>query len=122
MARLILTDAQWAVMEPYSLGKAGDPGGTGSDGRLFVEAVLWIARTGSPWRDMPEKFGEWNATYQRFRRWKRRGVFKRMFEAASSDADLEYAMIDGTIVKVHRHGQGAKGGPPRRRSANLVEE
>ena len=53
MDRFILTDAQWALMEPFCLGKPTDPGRTGGDGRLFLEAVLWIARTGSPWRDLP---------------------------------------------------------------------
>jgi len=118
MVRLVLTDAQWAVMAPYCLGKKTDPGRTGLDGRMFVEAVLWIARTGSPWRDLPPEFGHWNSVFKRFRRWIRRGVFDRMFEATAQDADLEYAMVDGTIVKVHRHGQGARGGRKIRPSAN----
>jgi transposase len=107
---MILTDAQWAKMEPHCLGKKSDPGRTGGDGRLFLEAVLWIARTGAPWRDLPEDFGNWNTTFKRFRHWVGRDVFKRIFAAVSDDPDLEFAMIDGTIVKVHRHGQGAKGG------------
>ena len=109
MARMILTDAQWALIEPHCLGKASDPGRTGGDGRLFVEAVLWIARTGSPWRDLPEVFGNWNTVFKRFRHWVKADVFKQIFDALSGDPDLELAMIDGTIVKVHRHGQGAKG-------------
>ena len=59
MTRMILTDAQWSRIEPHCLGKASDPGRTGGDARLFLEAVLWIARTGSPWRDLPEVFGNW---------------------------------------------------------------
>ena len=110
MPRHVLTDRQWSLMEPHCLGKKSDPGRTGGDGRLFMEAVLWIARTGSPWRDLPEEFGHWNTVFKRFRYWAERGVFERMFEAVSGEADMEYAMIDGTIVKVHRHGQGAKGG------------
>jgi transposase len=100
-------------MEPHCLGKKGDPGRTGGDNRLFVEAVLWIARTGSPWRDLPPLFGQWNSVFRRFRDWVKAGVFERLFEAVSGDPDLEYAMVDGTIVKVHRHGQGAKGGTSR---------
>jgi transposase len=69
----MLTDAQWQVIEHYFLGKRGDPGQTGGDGRLFVEAVLWIARTGSPWRDLPDAFGHWNSVFKRFRRWVQRG-------------------------------------------------
>ncbi|MGO9428383.1 IS5 family transposase [Rhodoblastus sp.] len=111
MPRFCLTDAQWAKMEPFCLGEPTDPGRTGSDGRLFLEAILWIARTGSPWRDLPPAFGKWNTVFKRFRDWVKADVFKRMFDAASDDPDMEYAMIDATIVKVHRHGQGAKGGP-----------
>ncbi len=110
MSRMILTDAQWEKMEPHCLGKKSDPGRTGGDGRLFLEAVLWIARTGAPWRDLPETFGNWNSVFIRFRYWVQRDVFKRIFDAVSDNPDMEFAMIDGTIVKVHRHGQGAKGG------------
>ena len=59
MERLVLTDAQWAKMAPHGLGKPSDPGRTGSDNRRFLEAVLWIARTGSPWRDLPACLGKW---------------------------------------------------------------
>ncbi len=117
MDRFILTNAQWAKMAPFCLGKATDPGRTGGDGRLFTEAVLWIARTGSPWRDLPPTFGKWNTVFKRFRDWVKAGVFKRMFDAASEEPDMEYAMVDATIVRVHRHGQGAKGGPKTRPSA-----
>jgi transposase len=117
MERFVLTDAQWAMMEPHCLGKKSDPGRTGSDNRLFVEAVLWIGRTGSPWRDLPPLFGKWNSVFRRFRDWAKAGVFERLFDAVSGEPDLEYAMVDGTIVKVHRHGQGAKGGPHARPSA-----
>jgi transposase len=104
-------------MEPLCLGKPGDPGRSGEDNRRFVEAVLWIARTGSPWRDLPPALGNWNSVYTRFRDWAQAGVWKRLFDAISDDPDMEYAMVDATIVKVHRHGQGAKGGPKNRRSA-----
>jgi transposase len=117
MDRFVLTDAQWAKMEPLCLGKPGDPGRRGKDNRRFVEAVLWIARTGSPWRDLPPSFGHWNSVFTRFRDWAKAGVWKRLFDAVSDDPDMEYAMVDATIVKVHRHGQGAKGGPKARRSA-----
>jgi transposase len=93
MDRFVLTDAQWAKMQPLCLGKPGDPG-----------------RTGSPWRDLPDSFGHWNSVFTRFRDWIRADVWKRLFDAVSDDPDMEYAMVDATIVKVHRHGQGAKGG------------
>ncbi|GCE84231.1 transposase [Komagataeibacter diospyri] len=115
MDRFILTDAQWAKMEPLCLGRKTDRGRSGKDNRLFIEAVLWIARTGSPWRDLPTYFGHWNSVYSRYSDWTKAGVFQKIFEAVSDDPDMEYAMIDGTVVRVHRHGQGAKGGPEARR-------
>ena len=108
--RFVITDRQWTLMEAHCLGKKTDPGRTGGDGRLFLEAVLWIARTGSPWRDLPPGFGKWNTVFKRFRDWVKGDVFQRIFDALSDEPDMEFAMIDGTIVKVHRHGQGAKGG------------
>lgn len=69
MTRRVLTDAQWAIIEPFCLGKARDPGQTGRDPRLFMEAVLWIVRTGAQWRELPGEFGKWNSVFKRFRRW-----------------------------------------------------
>ena len=78
---------------------------------MFIEAVLWIARIGSPWQDLPKEFGKWNSVFQRYRRWGKAGRFARIFEGISGGADMEYARIDGSIVKVHRHNQGQKGDP-----------
>ena len=72
--------------------------------------MLWIARTGCPWRDLPPEFGKWNTVFKRFRRWVKADAFCIMFRALAEDNDFEYVMVDGTIVKVHRHGQGSKGG------------
>ena len=79
MVRLVLTDAQWEKMEPHCLGKKSDPGRSGRDNRLFVEAVLWKARTGSPWRDLPPVFGSWNTVFKRFDDWSEKGIFERIF-------------------------------------------
>jgi putative transposase len=106
----MLSDTQWERIAPELSGKAGDPGSSGRDNRLFIEAVLWIARTGSPWRDLPEAFGKWCTVYTRFWRWAQKGVWERVFKALSDDPDFEYVLIDGTLVRVHQHGTGAKGG------------
>ena len=75
-----------------------------------MEAVLWRARIGFPWRDVPKDFGNWNTIFKRFRRWAKAGVFERLFEAVNGEFDLEYALIDGTVVQVHQKASGAKGG------------
>ena len=92
--RFIISDFQWAKMGPHCRGKVTDPGRTGGDGRLFLEAVLWIARTGSPWRDLPTGFGNWNSGLKRFRDRVKADVFKRIFDAVSDDPDMETAMLD----------------------------
>ena len=115
MIRTVLKDHQWAAMEPHCLGKQTDPGRSGNNNRLFMEAVLYKARTNCPWRDLPKEFGKWNTIFVRFNDWSKAGVFERIFEAISDDPDMECAMIDGTIVPVHRHGHGAKGGLKIRR-------
>ena len=82
MDRFVLTDAQWAKMAAHCLGKPGDPGRGGGNNRRFIEAVLWIARTGSPWRDLPPTFGNWSSAYTRFRDWVKGDGWRRLFEAA----------------------------------------
>ena len=118
MIRTVLDDTQWERIAPLLPGKKGDRGRTAQDNRLFLEAVLWLVRSGAPWRDLPPEFGKWASVWKRFRRWAQKGVFERVFETLSGDPDFEYALIDGTIVKVHRHGTGAKGGLKIRQSAN----
>ena len=92
------------------------PGATAADNRQFLEAVLWRTRTGSPWRDLPERFDNWNSVFKRFRRWAVSGVFKRVFNESSDEFDLEYVFVDGTIVHAHRKAAGAKGEPAGRGS------
>ena len=118
MDRLRLSDEQWERIAPHLPGKVGDPGRSGEDNRMFLEGVLWVARVGAPWRDLPAVFGNWNSVFKRFRRWALNGVFERLFQILSGDPDFEYALIDGTIVRVHQHGTGAKGGLKIRRSAS----
>ena len=108
--RFVVSDRVWNRLEPLLPGKGTDSGRTACDNRLFLEAVFWRVRTGAPWRDLPPSFGHWNSQFRRFRRWAERGVFESLFSAMSDAPDLEYAMIDGTIVSVHQKATGAKGG------------
>jgi transposase len=108
--RLVLNDTRWERVAPLLPGKAGDPGRTAADNRVFLEAVVWIARVGAPWRDLPGSFGNWNCVFKRFRRWAKKGIFEKLFKRLSWNNDFEYAMIGGTIIRVHQPGAGAKGG------------
>ncbi len=107
MVRKSLRNDQWCRIESLLPGKVSDPGRSGADNRQFVEAVLWIARTGSPWRDLPTEFGPWNSVYKRFARWSDSGVWHKVFKELAKDADFEQMFIDSTIVRVHQHGAGA---------------
>lgn len=121
MPRKLLRDDQWERIEDMLPGKVGDPGVTGKDNRVFVEAVLWIARTGSPWRDLDPALGNWHTTYTRFSRWGKSGVWQRVIKAVSDDADLEALFIDSTVVRAHQHAAGAqKKKAPKRSGARAA--
>src|SRR5215470_17462553 len=107
MNRYAPRDDQWERIKDLLPGKPGDVGVTAHDHRRFVEAVLYLYRTGIPWRDLPERFGDWKNTHKRFSRWVKKGVWQRLFEHLATDADNEYAMIDSTIVRAHQHSAGA---------------
>ena len=104
---MLLRDDQWVRIETLLQGKAGDRGRSGANNRLFIEAVLWIARTGSPWRDLPAAFGPWNSIYVRFARWADKNVWENIFAVLREDADFEEVFIDSTIVRAHQHAAGA---------------
>jgi transposase len=110
MTRLYyLKDEQWAKIKPLAEKRLHRAGGTViNDPRLFVEAVLWIARTGSPWRDLPQEYGKWQTAYARFHRWIESGRWDSILEALSSDCDTEYVIVDGTIVRAHQHSSSGK--------------
>ena len=108
MPRTLLRDDQWNRIERFLPGKATDRGVTATNNRLFVEAVLWIIRTGSPWRDLPADFGHWHRVYVRYNRWSKKGIWERIFTTMSDDPDLEYLVVDGSIVRVHQHGAAKK--------------
>ena len=108
-----LRDEQWEKIETLLPGREGTVGVTAKDNRLFVEAVIYRYRAGIPWRDLPERFGDWNNIARRHRRWAVSGVWRRIFVHLAEDADNEYAMIDSTVVRAHQHAAGAKGGTGR---------
>ena len=103
-----MTDKQWDLIEPILPGRPGNPGRSGNDNRMALEGMVWITRTGAPWRDLPEEFGHWNTVHRRFRCWVVAGVFNRIFDVVQEDLDLKAVMVDGTFAKVHQHGTGAK--------------
>lgn len=105
--RHALRDDQWARIENLLPGRPGHVGVTARANRLFVEAVLYRYRTGIPWRDLPERFGDFRVVHTRFSRWARAGVWQRLFETLAEDADNEYAMLDSTIARAHQHRAGA---------------
>ena len=118
--RYALRDDQWGRIKDLLPGRAGHVGVTAKDNRLFVEAVLYRYRAGIPWRDLPERFGDFRVVHLRHMRWSRSGVWQRIWQALAQDADNEYAMIDATVVRAHQHSAGGKGGPKPRRSDAAV--
>jgi transposase len=109
MRRHEIADALWERLQPLLPGRQGGHGGVATDNRLFLNAVWYVAKTGIPWRDLPERFGLWDTVYQRFHRWCRTGVWQRLF-AAVQDADLEWLLLDSTVVRAHPHAAGKNGG------------
>jgi transposase len=99
--RPALTQAQWARIAPLLCGKPEDRGSTGRDNRMFVEAVLWVARTGAAWRGLPPEFGAWNTVFRRHRRWLVGGVWQRVFEALGDDLEFGY-VLEGRIIRPAR--------------------
>jgi len=102
-----LTDAQWNQIKDLLPGKPGDPGRTAADNRLFVDAVLFVAKTGIPWRDLPERFGKWNSVWRRFDRWCERDVWRTLAEELG-ESDLTQLQLDSTSIKVHVAGVGGR--------------
>jgi len=108
--RHAIRDEDWERIKDLLPGRAGQPGVTAKDNRLFIDAVLWIAKTGAPWRDLPQRFGNWNSVFRRFSRWARKGVWRKLF-GAFQDEDLEWLVLDSTIIRAHPHAAGAKKKP-----------
>lgn len=114
--RYELTDEEWLkiqhLLPPERTSKPGRPA---KDNRTFVNGMIWILRSGAPWRDLPERYGPWKSVYTRFLRWAKKGILTQALEALSEEADMENLMIDASYVRAHQHSAGAKGGSNRRR-------
>jgi transposase len=117
-----LTDTQWEAIRVHIPGKPGDPGRSGDDNRLFVNAVVYVARTGIPWRDLPERFGNWNSVWRRFDRWCAKGIWAELVQILG-DPDLEELHLDSTSVKAHQVASGSQRLPTekkRKRTSGAV--
>ncbi len=108
-----MSNKEWAFFKPFVTVRGPKRGRPAGNHRLVLDGVFWIARTGAPWRDLPDHFGNWNSVYQQFRRWSVSGLWDTMLEAlnATGAAQSSVQMIDSTIVRAHQHAAGAKGGP-----------
>src|SRR5918994_1955412 len=121
MERSELTDAQWDRLHPLLPPQKPRTGRPASDHRTVINGILWILRTGSPWRALPERYGSWETVSPRFYRWQKAGVWDRVLSKiqrqADTDGRLDWSLhfVDSTVVRAHQHAAGAKGGTRRRR-------
>ena len=105
-----ISDRVWELLEPHLPGRQGSSGRNARDNRQFINAVIWILRTGAPWRDLPPEYGDWKNTNRRFCRWRDKGIWEKLFKLFVQDPDFEWLMIDASYIKVHPHAAGAVGG------------
>ena len=120
MSSVKLTSQQWSKILEFLRSESNLYIGQQADCKRFIEAVLWMSRSGAPWRFLPAEYGKWNSVYKRFGRWSDNGVWERMHQHFIDDPDMEYLIIDSTIVRAHPCAAGAsaqKGGSNLRRSA-----
>ncbi len=116
-----MSDEEWRFFEGFILGVRAPNGRKPANHRLVLDGIFWIARTGSPWRDLPAEFGKWSSVYQQFRRWTRARLWEQIMEALNDSRVVPDAlqMIDSTVVRAHHQAAGAKGGLRGRVSAVL---
>ena len=120
-----LRDDQWERIKEFVPGGTKGKRGPRTNNRRFLNALLWMARSGARWRDLPERFGKYEAAKRRYYRWIEMGVLDAMLARLAREADLEWLMIDSTIVRAHQHAAGArteKGGPMPRGWAGLAAD
>ena len=112
MIRGLMSDQEWSCLEPFVMGSVAGGGRRPKDHRLVLDGVFWIARTGVPWRDLPDHFGKWSSIYRQFRRWTVSGLWELILDAYndSGGGNPSLQMIDSTIIRAHHCAAGAKGG------------
>lgn len=120
MARFDLSDAEWAIIAPLLPNKSR--GVPRVDDRRVLNGIFWILRTGSPWRDLPERYGPYTTVYNRFNRWAKAGVWVRIFEALAARSPDSLQFIDSSIARAHQHAAGGKKGARITPSAVLVAD
>jgi transposase len=105
----VLRDDQWEILREFVPGGRKGKRGPRSDGRRFFDAILWLARSGARWRDLPEdRFGPYQTVKRRWYRWIEQGVFDRIFEAVASDPDMEWLAIDATVIRAQAQAAGGR--------------
>lgn len=111
-----MADAEWAFFEPFLIEIRGRGGRPASNHRRVLDAIFWIARTGSPWRDLPAEFGKWASVYRQFRRWTLAGLWDLTLEVLNQSGSMpdQVQMIDSTVIRAHHLAAGAKGGLKKR--------
>ena len=112
MIRGLMSEQEWACLEPFVMGSVASGGRRPRNHRLVLDGVFWIARTGVPWRDLPDHFGKWSSVYRQFRRWTVSGLWELILDAFndSGGGNPSLQMIDSTIIRAHHCAAGAKGG------------
>jgi transposase len=116
LARHAVSDLDWSRVEGLLPARDGKPEWVSARNRLFFDGVLWVARTGVPWRDLPERFGHWNSVWRRFDRWAKKGIWLKVFEVLQ-DPDVEWLILDSTVIRAHPCAAGAK----KKRTAPVVK-
>ena len=109
MARFDLTDGEWGLIQPLLPNK---PRGVARvDDRRVLNGIFWVLRTGSPWRDLPERYGPYTTVYNRFNRWAKAGVWVQVFEALAEKSPDSMQFIDSSIIRAQQQAAAKKGGP-----------
>jgi transposase len=122
MSRHHISDALWQRLQPLVCPPRQERRGRpAKDARLMLNGILWVLRTGAPWRDLPEEFGPWETVYKRFNAWAKSSLWKQVLNELSREADSESILMDGSYVRAHQHSAGAKGGATPRRLAAAAE-